>query len=166
MFRLQFIKSASTLSGNKTIDIGLSPGFVEGLCRLDEVVELINKQFGVRWTKKGLLQRFAIPREEGRIKVPNGTTRYDLDLIWVGDVEIQYDTYNSNHVKFVDAWTMPVYVSSGWVKDVFWALYVHCTRAKRSADGRKIACLEDGSLVFDMVGTGYTNLKFKPKSSS
>lgn len=143
----------------------LQPWFRWGLCRLDEVVELINKQFGVRWTKKGLLQRFAIPREEGRIKCHGGCQRFDLDLLWIDNERIHHDVYHIKHLVLIDTVTSPAYVSSGWVKDIFWALYAHCTRAKRSSDGHKVACLEDGTLVFNMVGAGGTNLKPKQKSS-
>lgn len=141
----------------------LEPWFRWGLCRLDEVVELINKQFGVRWTKKGLLKRFAIPKEEGLIKTPTGM-RYDLDLIWIGDTELHHAIYMRAHLKKVNSWTLPVYVSSGWAKDIFWALTGYCTRAKRAPIGHKVACQEDGTHVFDMVGTGRTNLGSKKKS--
>jgi hypothetical protein len=131
----------------------LQPWFRWGLCQLDEVVELINKQFGLQWTRRELLQRFAIPRERGRIKFPTGAYKYDLELIWIGDTELHHTVYCINDLHYVEVWNLPTYVSSGWVRDVLWALYGTCTRAKRSWDGHKVACMEDGSLVYDMVGS-------------
>jgi len=127
-------------------------------CRLDEVIELVNKQFDVRWTRAGLLKRFAIPREQGDIKFGDGKNerRFDLKLLWIHEEtgEMHCEAFSHKDILYAGEWNMTPFVPTGWVKDVLWALFSGCTRAFRDKDGQKVAAWEDGKGVFYMTGTG------------
>jgi hypothetical protein len=139
----------------------LQKWFRWGWCRLDEVVELINRHYDLKWTRVDLLQRFSIPVEQGQVKFgANGCKRgCDLQLLWINpdSGELHCRAHKRTDYIFLQNWNdRPVYAPSAWVRDVLWALYGGCTRVTLK-NGEKIACTEDGMPVFAMTGAGKAN---------
>ena len=122
-------------------------------CRLDELTELINQSYRRyrRWDPQELLRRFAIPKEQGKVRATSQDKfwRYDLQLLWVDEKERELlcEPYSLSDIQYVglEHYARGPYLPTGWVKDVMWAIETRSEHAHRAADGVKVAEFPDGT---------------------
>lgn len=117
-----------------------------GWCMPEEMVELINKNYGFHWSLRELIARFAYKAED-----LEGTNNKPLLFLKV-DLE-SYCFEAQKYDKFARLFS-PKYkflFPAGWAKNVLWALRNGCTHFKvvDNPAGRKpvrglSACSEDG----------------------
>ncbi len=99
--------------------------FHSAWCRLSEVVDLVNRHYGLSWTPVKFLENFAIPLEDGQVIFgASGNKRYDLVLIHVEeDGNLSKKPFGRYDLaELVPKHADSVYLLAGWVADVLLAL--------------------------------------------
>jgi hypothetical protein len=99
-----------------------------GWCKISDVLQLINRDYNLRWKKRDLLVRFALDRQavDGN---RYAETKPALAILTIGSKGGPVFTdYCSSMRSHLERSTFDFYVPAGWVKTVLWALHCGCTK--------------------------------------